>query len=669
MAVVAPPHYETVKHARLLSDMEMRIARVEEGLRTGQLGNSSLENASILLNDGDGNTRGTIGPDNKGFWGFLDTNNPNPPPQPTAPTLSSFFNGLWVEHDGTTADGAGFPSDLSHFNVYVAPPSLEYTLVGTIPCAQGKNFPVKFPIAALENQEYSVKVAAVNFSSKESVHSAVATATPSLVVGQDILTGIIDATKLAAEAVTEASLAAGAVTKTKVADNAIDTPQLTAGAVRADKIAAAQIQASHLITGAVTAEKIEALAITGDKIAANSIETGKIAAGAVTAAKLDANLVIAGRIIAGDPTGTRVEMTPTQGIQAFKDDGDTRTFWLDAATGAAFFMGELTTGLSGTARVQINPSGTNPDTIRFWNNATEYGTLTAETAPGSTAAIIMRSSGTNPKAAVGCYPTEAFIASQNTTISISACSALGAAMNIWGGEVNIDGRRVSGTGNITFRVKNSGGTTLTDVYIYATGANQPAMRRTTTDQVLFWSTTDMYSGNFVGDPRAFAGAPYVVVSSASTKKNIRAKGRIGRKPDGTAATYREVSRAFEAKNWNYTNERADTEPEPPRKKEIRREARTDSYGKGIVGDDGQLIMDEVEVIVEPPPVTKPHLFPIAEELMVIAPELVRQDPEKPGGLTISMGDIQGFLLNLCREQEAELVSLRADVDLLKNRVR
>jgi hypothetical protein len=661
--------------AYILTDQEKRLKRIEDGLRTGQLGNASIENGAILLVDENGVVRGQVGKVDDGTWGFMDTNNPNPPPVPSVPTVESTMAGLLITHDGTTADGAGFLSDLSHLVVEIAPPSMEWTVAGTMQVGGNRGFPTKLPIAPLEYQQYSVRVSAVNFSKKTSDPSAVATGTPSQVVGEDIVAGIIDATKLAAEAVTAAELAAGAVTETKVAPNAITTPKIAVGAVQASQIAAGQIQASHLITGAVTAEKIQALAITGDKIAANAIESGKIAAGAVTANKLDANLVIAGRIIAGDPTGTRVEMTPTNGIQAFKDDGDTRTFWLDAATGAAFFMGELTTGLAGTARIQINPSGTAPDTIRFWDTGSAWGEILAVPAPGSTAAVFMRgsrSSAANVRGNVGAYATEALIALQNETsggviTQNSAVSALDGALNIWGGELGIEGRRAEGTGNIYFRVKNSGGTVLTDVYIYATGANQPAMRRTTTDQVLFWSTTDMYSGNFVGDPRAFAGAPYVVVSSETTKKNIKARDRIGKKPDGTAATFRELARALTAKEFNYTNERAPGDPQKPREKITRKEVRRDKMGAALADENGNIIEDIIETESEEQPEIKPHYFFIAEELRVLAPELVREDPTKPGGFTISSADIDGFLFTLCKEQEAELVSLRADVDALLNR--
>src|SRR5687768_2757974 len=110
----------------ILTDQEKRLTRCEESLGTAQVGNASMVAGSILLVDEDGVVRGQVGKVDDGTWGFMDTNNPNPPPVPSVPTVESTMAGLLITHDGTTADGAGFLSDLSHLVVEIAPPSMEW---------------------------------------------------------------------------------------------------------------------------------------------------------------------------------------------------------------------------------------------------------------------------------------------------------------------------------------------------------------------------------------------------------------------------------------------------------------------------------------------------------------------------------------------------------------
>jgi hypothetical protein len=368
------------------------MKRVEVGLRSVQLGNSSLEGSGINMFDANGNYRGTVGFQGDGTT-TVTSQNPVPPPIPSAPSVSPGIACLTVKHTGETADGSGLPADFSHLNVYVADAGIPAvrTLRGTI-----NPVPGELVVTGLDYTNYLVDVTSLNLGGKESAPSAVSSGIPQMVVGQDILNGAITNLELAANAVTSATIAANAVTTTKIADNSISTPKVIAGAIDTAQIAANAIQAGNIAAQAITASKILALTITGNEIAANAITAGKIQAGSITASKLEANMVVATRIIAGTDGGARVEMHPTAGIQGFQAGG-ARTFWIDASTGNFSATGSIQTAFSGT-RIIINPGGTSPDTIRFYpGSGSQYASIDSIVSGANYAGIEMygSSKGTN----------------------------------------------------------------------------------------------------------------------------------------------------------------------------------------------------------------------------------------------------------------------------------
>lgn len=385
MPIIAPPNPESRQIGDYMTDLELRMKRVESGLRSVQLGNSSLEGSGINMFDAAGNYRGTVGFQGDGTT-TVTSQNPNPPPVPSAPTVKQDIAVLIVKHDGSTASGQGNPADFSHLNVYTADPGIPEvrTLRGTITPVPGE-----LVVSGLDYTNYLVDVTAVNLGGKESAHSAVASGTPQMVVSADIIAGAVTELQLAADAVTSAAIAANAVTTTEIADNSISTPKVIAGAINANKIASNSILTAHIVAEAVTASKIMALTITANEIAANAITAGKITAGSITASKLESNMIIATRIIAGSDTGARIEMHPTAGLQGFNSSG-TRTFWVDSTTGTFSATGSIQTAFSGS-RIIINPNGAAPDTIRFYpNSGSAFASIDAITS-GSNAGIEMYS--------------------------------------------------------------------------------------------------------------------------------------------------------------------------------------------------------------------------------------------------------------------------------------
>ena len=391
MPIIAPPNPETRKITSLVTDLEQRMRRAEAGLRAAQLKNASITGGGLNIYDDDGAVRTVLGRQPDGTYTAISTNNPNPPPVPAAPQAIPALASIVVRHTGETASGVGWPADLNHLNIYYteAQNPDDWKPGGSL----GIGFPEELPIAPLEYTAYLVCVTAVNHSGKESAKSEPVSADPKQVVPNDLIADIFTGLELSAGVVTEAALAAKAVTATKIADNAIETPMITAGAIRGFHVAADQIDGGKLTAQAITSREIAALAVIAGKIDVNAVTAGTIAVGAVTAIKMEANLVIASRIIAGSQTGNRVELHPTLGLQAFTAGGTVRSFWLDAATGSGFFMGQVATAGSGE-RIVLNPGGNNPNRIQFWPaGANTFAYIDTFSEGSAAAGITMQASG------------------------------------------------------------------------------------------------------------------------------------------------------------------------------------------------------------------------------------------------------------------------------------
>lgn len=133
----------------------------------------------------------------------------------------------------------------------------------------------------------------------------------------DIVAGAVTTDKLAANSVNADKLAANAVTAGKVQAGAIGTDKLAANSVNTAKLKVTEdmtvallnvhkIQASDIAANAVTTAALAAGAVNADNLAANSVNASKIVTGAITADKLAANSVTAVKIAAGTITSDKV---------------------------------------------------------------------------------------------------------------------------------------------------------------------------------------------------------------------------------------------------------------------------------------------------------------------------------------------------------------------------
>jgi hypothetical protein len=340
-----------------LAKLQRRIDQLELGANTNQLGQSSLEDGSMTVYDANGNPRSIIGKQDDGSYvGGRSVNNPTPPIVPNPPTVVPGFGTLKVETHGPS--NGKWMWDYSHTNIWLAKgipgdgtPLEAGVVVGNV---IGLN-PSAFVIAGLSPTGYRVWLTSVNQSGTESDYSTAVQATPTVVVGTDILDGAVTTLKLAAEAVTAANIAAGAVGSIQIGEQVVDLEHLAANsvggeqliagaiaaghlgagsvtalaiaanAIQAVNIAAGAIQAGAIDAGAVTAEKILALAITGDKIAANAVTAGAIAAGAITADKIRAGEVLADISIQTGTSGRRILLSgPDNEIRFFPALSETK---------------------------------------------------------------------------------------------------------------------------------------------------------------------------------------------------------------------------------------------------------------------------------------------------------------------------------------------------------
>ena len=234
------------------------------------------------------------------------------------------------------------------------------------------------------------------------------------------LTGQIDATKLADNAVTVSKIAAGAVEAGKLATNAVTSDKIAAGAVGVAKFASglepvtivagaslpttksttvitwnsklyrwdgtkysAEVATVDL-TGQITSTQITDNAITTPKLAAGSVVAGKIAANAVTANEIAANSVTTAQIAAGAVTAAEVA---AGAITAEKIAAKAITAGEIAA--GAITATELATNSVTTAKVQAGAI-----------TATELATNSVTTAKVQAGAITANELATNSVTAV-----------------------------------------------------------------------------------------------------------------------------------------------------------------------------------------------------------------------------------------------------------------------------
>lgn len=140
-------------------------------------------------------------------------------------------------------------------------------------------------------QLYYVWARAVDFSGNRSDFTTPATGTPFRIDSNAIMDAVINADKLAANAVIAGKIAANAVTNEKLADLSISGAKLQDLIIDTSKIAANAVATGKIAANAVTSEQLAALAVNEQKLADNAVSVNKVVANAITSAKIAANAV------------------------------------------------------------------------------------------------------------------------------------------------------------------------------------------------------------------------------------------------------------------------------------------------------------------------------------------------------------------------------------------
>lgn len=617
--IIAPPNPETRRIVSMMTDLEQRMRRTEAGLRAAQLRNASITDGGINIYDDDGAIRTVIGKQEDGTYTAISTNNPNPPPVPSSPIVIPALASAIVRHTGETANGSGWPADLKALNIYyaLAQNPDQWTAGGSL----GTSFPEELPIAPLEYTDYLIAVTAVNHSGKESAKSEPVSVAPKQVVPNDLIEDIFSNVELSANSVTEAMLQVGVVTESKIAPDSISSPLIKSNAILGTHILADQIDGGKLTAQAITSRELRALAVIAGKIDVNAVTAGTIAAGAVTAVKLEANLILSSRIIAGTLNGNRVEVHPLLGLQAFTNNGQTRSFWLDAATGSGFFMGQIATAGSGE-RIVMNPGGNNPNRIQFWASNNAFAYIDTFTEGAAAAGITMQASGSDTRkvgtvwlrqqwaqlgiADSGLVAGSQFYAEPNFV----RCRSATVDLIVDQGITPIQGpRRVAfihyTTSGIPVPSSHLNYMEGADGKPWFWGVNQNSGLKFDTDAVAITNGNSMVFG-------PVAASAFLVSSSEEAKENITVPRFRGNR------TSLNVVDEISVKEWGYRDSKAAT------------------------------------------PNGKRHRFPLAEELQAIDPSLVIRDSND--NLQVDLRDMIGVLLDAVRIQSDQIKELKATIN-------
>ena len=629
-----------------LASLAARVDTLETGARGTRLGDSSLENGYISIYDDAGVVRSVVGRQDDGtFVGGISLNNPLPPPVPQVPTLTSTLAGFKVAATAGSMTGS-WPRDFDHLNIYarqqgIGNPSV---LIGTL--ANDTDVFVFAP--APPGSTFDVWLTSTNLSGMESTASNAASVSPGQVVPGEILAGAITELELAAGSVTEAILAAGSVTATIIATDAVTTPHIVAGAVQTLQLAADAVAAGKVAADAITGREILALSITSAELSANSVTATQITAGSVTAAALQADLVLASRVIAGNPTGSRVELHPTAGFQGYYND--VRTLWFDNSTGNLTAQGQWATAPSGT-RIVLNPGGLLPDTIRFWpGSGGHYASIDAFDAGGGHAGIYLYGSATDNDPSVS---RGMLIARRDFASLVNGRPNL----TLWGSEVwvepqftrnksavvdlIIDGRLADPGGGrrvACVRWSTAGVTEAGTILQYTPtqfNGGEPTWHAVGQDVGMVFAPGRIYvrgNGNLTFRP--IAASAFEVNSGVAAKEDVT---EIATLP-GQRSSW-DLIEGAPAQDFAYLAEDPGRRPARP--------AHLD--GKAAVGTrplpGGEPWERETfEADWEwDPPARRTHRFPVAEDLVELAPNLVRPTTGDPADTVVDLRDAVGLL--------------------------
>ena len=204
-----------------------------------------------------------------------------------------------------------------------------------------------------------------------------------------ISSGVIEATELADNAITNAKLADNAVDSAEIAAGAIDFAHMSVNSINSDQYVDGSIDTVHIAGSQITNALMADNAIDSVEIAAGAIDTAHIADNQVTLAKMAG--IARGKIIYGDASGDPAVLTIGGDGTALMSDGT------DISWGTAGAITSYTNSTNNRVVTSVNSTTVNSEAnltfdgsvLAATGNITATGTMepAGDTAAGDNAAI------------------------------------------------------------------------------------------------------------------------------------------------------------------------------------------------------------------------------------------------------------------------------------------
>lgn len=434
------------------------------------------------------------------------------PPTPSTPVVTPYLGQIKVVWDGLGSSGEAMPADLDYVELHVSTASnftpVPGTLADTFSVVRGERVITDLPYGV----GHFVRLVAVDMTRpvpNKSGPSGQGSATPSKVVGDDVLAGAVGSLQLADLAVVSA--------------------------------------------------KIGLLAVNDAQFGGASV--GKLEAGVLNVAVTNAG------IIRTALTGARTEQD-SGGFRVYNGSG-TQTIAL-VPSGISYITGEFRTALTGM-RFVWNAGGVEPDVLRIYPAAgANYATITADELAGQAVFKARGNSTRGDQSAgeVGAWPTEGFIAwavsGSNVPFTRITCRQTNNEIVGPNNRIIMEERypAPAGAGRVNALYhRTSSGVDIGQSFINHRRGNDNSAWL---DQPVN-SSGLIFGAGFVFVSNSDAGAIDIIAlnvlasSSETKKRNIR-PARFGRSEDMRAV---DLVRAVRAKRFQYLHEGPGNRPPKP----------------------------------------------------------------------------------------------------------
>lgn len=525
------------------------------------------------------------------------------PPVPSTPVVTPYLGQIKVAWNGLGSAGEAMPADLDYVELHISQASnftpVPGTLADTFSMVRGERVITNLPYGVAQ----FVRLIAVDMTRpvpNKSGPSAQGSATPSKVVGDDVLAGAVGSLQLADLAVVSA--------------------------------------------------KIGLLAVNDAQFGGASV--GKLEAGVLNVAVTNAGIIRTGT------TGARTEQD-SGGFRVYNGAG-TQTIAL-VPSGISYITGEFRTALTGM-RFVWNAGGVEPDVLRIYPAAgANYATITADELSGQAVFKARGNSTRGDQSAgeVGAWPTEGFIAwaisGSNVPFTRITCRQTNNEIVGPNNRIIMEERypQPGGAGRYTSLYhRTSSGVDIGQSFIHhQRGSDNSAwLHQPVNNSGLIFAPNFMLVCNSVGSAIGITASSFDVVSGEQFKRQIR-RPDLGT-VDGVPVRARDVTRRVRVQQFEY---RSDGE----------RPATPGLRLRTGIAEDGTETYADAEWSTPPSP-ARTHIGLIAEDVAVVAPQLVSTD--EPGRPKLSVMGVAAMAWDASADNADDIDQIRADLTQIRAQI-